>query len=1378
MFLRFVARFCNLAYLLHKSPLDVQMLIKGIRSFSPDNNEVIVFYKPLTLIVGHNGAGKTVSCANFLHFECQLVFYKHPYFTNASLWTYFLNQTIIECLRMACTGELPPNTRSGQNFVHDPKVAGEMEVKAQIKLRFYGANRTPFTVVRSFQLTQKKTALQFKALDNTIQTLDPQTGQLAALPYRCSNINSQVPLFMGVSKAVLDNVIFVHQEDSNWPLAEGTVLKKKFDDIFSATKYTKALDELRKMRSKQVQEAKEMRLKLETLKTHKDHAARLRTAVANGTNKVATLRSEIDDLHARTNECLNERQGIDAKLCAMADAGDEIVALKAQYDFIVSKNAETYARLIASYAPEDVEMPLEELQNLERDMATNIAALSSLLQPLERELQSAQLRARALREEADRESQGIGKLQAEAEAHVHNVEDRDRFLLQMCSKDSGSLLLGSTGGGPLVSNNVDALRATFNSKLQSANRELDAARQQHQADDDVDGRALDRLAAEISGISEGLRMKREAVRANEVRIQDLSAKLDADTGVGHVPLEAARNRAAAKERELAEREAELDKLTHHSSGNERNAAEIASLRTRADELRVERKRLAAASEEASRMNFKAQELQAAESKLKDVLRQHRSKLIRVLEVHPDNLPEAGPRLVDAVRAVVERRRADADAKAGALKQAQTKLAGVEGSLTAARQALETAIVELNELEMRLKDGFRAGGGSLDMSASLTALETERRSKELVAQRSDVFCHILDAHVQHAKQHNACPTCNRPFPTAREASQFVETKQQELRALPGQVEQVKSELSALEARVMKLKLLEPVATRHDVLRDREIPDLQSKVNKLEDELASVQAEESQADRRADEAGTAAAEATEALQEAAIPISRLSKEVFERQSELDSLRLVLRVEDATRSVADVDGDLAALEARRADLDRARDVHLEEISAMRRAIGSLRSDLHRDHEEILRLTSAVEKREALEAQRTELLNLNDEMTSDLLKAREAAAPLEERRGELQRRREDRRASARLKIAELDASLRTLQMQHTQLEAKDRLISEYELRGGPELLHRAEAKLASIRKLHSEAEEKVRQLMVKAANERAAAADSEALQRQVADLLAYHRSKNEELALAADMDSRRAAMASVGDRNALEAKSRELTARERELRSEADRAAGALATVEESSSLAARELAAPQYNDIDGKYRRQVIALRTTEMASGDLEKYHKALERALLSFHTTKMSDINKIIKELWQKTYRNSDIDYVQIRADTESGAAQRSYNYRVVMVCGGVELDMRGRCSAGQRVLASLIIRLALAETFCLNCGILALDEPTTNLDSDNATSLAEALKSIMLARREQENFQLIVITHDEAFARNIGTREHAEHMWRIIKDENQHSTVVKEDIVD
>ena len=66
-----------------------------------------------------------------------------------------------------------------------------------------------------------------------------------------------------------------------------------------------------------------------------------------------------------------------------------------------------------------------------------------------------------------------------------------------------------------------------------------------------------------------------------------------------------------------------------------------------------------------------------------------------------------------------------------------------------------------------------------------------------------------------------------------------------------------------------------------------------------------------------------------------------------------------------------------------------------------------------------------------------------------------------------------------------------------------------------------------------------------------------------------------------------------------------------------------------------------------------------------------------------------------------------------------------------------------QVLACLVIRLALAESFCVNCGILALDEPTTNLDAANSASLAEALRNIMESRKAQTNFQLVVITHDE-----------------------------------
>ena len=43
---------------------------------------------------------------------------------------------------------------------------------------------------------------------------------------------------------------------------------------------------------------------------------------------------------------------------------------------------------------------------------------------------------------------------------------------------------------------------------------------------------------------------------------------------------------------------------------------------------------------------------------------------------------------------------------------------------------------------------------------------------------------------------------------------------------------------------------------------------------------------------------------------------------------------------------------------------------------------------------------------------------------------------------------------------------------------------------------------------------------------------------------------------------------------------------------------------------------------------------------------------------------------------------------------------------------------GQKVIASIVIRMALAEAFCLRCGIMTLDEPTTNLDRGHIKRIA------------------------------------------------------------
>jgi DNA repair protein RAD50 len=124
--------------------------------------------------------------------------------------------------------------------------------------------------------------------------------------FRCADLDREIPELVGVSRPILENVIFCHQEESNWPLSETSVLKKKFDEIFAATRYatasfsfpaactrvnneqrspirrcqitrvchryTKALEAIKKHRKEQAQQIKECKLRLENLQNQKDHA--------------------------------------------------------------------------------------------------------------------------------------------------------------------------------------------------------------------------------------------------------------------------------------------------------------------------------------------------------------------------------------------------------------------------------------------------------------------------------------------------------------------------------------------------------------------------------------------------------------------------------------------------------------------------------------------------------------------------------------------------------------------------------------------------------------------------------------------------------------------------------------------------------------------------------------------------------------------------------------------------------------------------------------------------------------------------------------------------------------------------------------------------
>lgn len=61
------------------------------------------------------------------------------------------------------------------------QVAGETETKGQIKLRFKTAAGKDVVCIRSFQLTQKASKMEFKAIESVLQTINPHTGEVLRL---------------------------------------------------------------------------------------------------------------------------------------------------------------------------------------------------------------------------------------------------------------------------------------------------------------------------------------------------------------------------------------------------------------------------------------------------------------------------------------------------------------------------------------------------------------------------------------------------------------------------------------------------------------------------------------------------------------------------------------------------------------------------------------------------------------------------------------------------------------------------------------------------------------------------------------------------------------------------------------------------------------------------------------------------------------------------------------------------------------------------------------------------------------------------------------------------------------------------------------------
>jgi len=315
--------------------------------------------------------------------------------------------------------------------VHDAKAVGQSTVKANVKLRFNSRSAQSMVVVRSMELSQKKTKVTFKQLDGVLRMMDPDTGEKVSLSHKCSELDRQLPQLLGVSRPIIEHVLFCHQEDASWPLMEAAVLKKRFDDIFDSTKYTKALQVFRQTEKEFNNKVKDLKVDLAGLKAHKQAAQGFKSEMAEqnealeGVEEMKTdLSKKIAKIEARLGE-LNE----------IIDKVDDTNMSIRQYQARLETQKEVIQKQ-QSMLENDLtgENSLEELKEMLSNFRSKMSDQERKKDDLEGEAKQIQDSIEQGREHEKQLTSGLGKLAAEKEAQEKRLKERYNKMEQIAQK--------------------------------------------------------------------------------------------------------------------------------------------------------------------------------------------------------------------------------------------------------------------------------------------------------------------------------------------------------------------------------------------------------------------------------------------------------------------------------------------------------------------------------------------------------------------------------------------------------------------------------------------------------------------------------------------------------------------------------------------------------------------------------------------------------------------------------------------------------------------------------------------------------------------------------------------------------------------------------
>lgn len=157
--------------------------------------------------------------------------------------------------------------------------------------------------------------------------------------------------------------------------------------------------------------------------------------------------------------------------------------------------------------------------------------------------------------------------------------------------------------------------------------------------------------------------------------------------------------------------------------------------------------------------------------------------------------------------------------------------------------------------------------------------------------------------------------------------------------------------------------------------------------------------------------------------------------------------------------------------------------------------------------------------------------------------------------------------------------------------------------------------------------------------------------------------------------------------------------------------------------------------EFEEQQVEIRRMQL----VKERGQALQNTLLEVQTDLrrhfLEELNSTLEEVWKAIYPYGDFSSARFFVEAENAG-----DYSLQLKEGDAWIDVEGMASGGERALACLALRLALARVLVPHLSWLMLDEPTHNIDARGIQEFAVALRDRLAGLTDQ----IFLITHDEA----------------------------------